>query len=214
VRKIEKGSEPQSLTRFKRSNPNDRYDDLTERERRDVRSACTQEQYFLCAYCCQTITGSHSDTVNEHVEAQRLAPDRTLDFGNIVASCKTPRQCDAAHGSQLLALTPLMHECQTELRFRLSGRVEGMTPRAVETIRVLNLGDTEANNKALIEKRRQLIGALIWDKYGKGAEDLAVEDDPETLELLLTVVEDVDNGRLAAFAPVLSNFLRERLARS
>jgi uncharacterized protein (TIGR02646 family) len=165
VRKIDKGNEPESLAAFKRANPHDRYRDLTEAERRDVRDACTQEQYFLCAYCCQTITGESTDTMNEHVEAQALAPNRTLDFDNIVASCKTAKQCDAAHKSQPLPLTPLMPECQVELRFKLSGRVEGTTPRAIEAIRVLNLGDTEASNKALIEKRKQLVEGLIWSHY-------------------------------------------------
>jgi hypothetical protein len=35
-----------------------------------------------------------------------------------------------AHGSQPLPLTPLMPECETELRFKFSGRVEGLTERA------------------------------------------------------------------------------------
>ena len=207
MRKIEKGNEPGSLRAFKRTNPHCRYDDLTDVERRDIRRACTQEQYFLCAYCCQTISGESKDTMNEHVEAQNLAPNRTVDFNNIVASCKSPRQCDSAHKSQALDLTPMMAECETELRFMLSGRVEGKTLRATETIRVLNLGDKEENNKALIEKRKSLVGALIWGKSGSGPEDLAFED-PEILEMLIDDLSQPVDGRLAGFAPVLVNILR------
>ena len=120
MRKIDKGYEPERLTQWKRQHPQGRYDQLNDLERQDIRIACTKEQFYLCAYCCQTISGTSADTMNEHVEARRLAPSRSLDFSNIVASCTTPQQCDAAHGSQALPLTPLMDECETELKFKIS----------------------------------------------------------------------------------------------
>lgn len=205
MRKIEKGDEPESLTAFKRANAHGRYTDLSEVERQDIRQACTVEQLYLCAYCCQRISGTHADTMNEHVEAQRLAPNRTLDFSNIVASCRTPRQCDSSHDSQVLPLTPLMNECEGELKFKISGRVEGLSERAAETIRVLNLGDNVRDNKALIEKRKQLSHALLWTNgidHEKGLED----DD-----LLKSVIDDLQqprDGKLEPFAPVVVNILR------
>jgi uncharacterized protein (TIGR02646 family) len=214
VRKIEKGNEPVSLYEFKRDNPRGCYEDLTRLKRpdirRDIREACAQEQLYLCAYCCQEISGTNADTMNEHVEAQSLAPNRTLDFSNIVASCTAPRQCDAAHRSQPLPLTPLMPECETELRFKLSGRVEGLTDRAREAIRVLNLGDTEQNNKALIEKRKQLVDGLIWANYGGTPDQLRAEDEG-LIRILIDDLTHPKNGRLEPFAPVLSNILRSRL---
>jgi hypothetical protein len=140
-----------------------------------------------------------------------VAPKRTLDFGNIVASCKAPRQCDAAHGSQVFELTPLMPECETEMRFKLSGRVEGTTHRAVVAIRVLNLGDTEENNKALVEKRKQLVDALIWHNYRASPEELLVEDDCEVIQMLLDDLGTPTGGRLEPFAPALVNILRAHL---
>lgn len=216
MRKIEKGNEPVSLNEFKRDNPHSCYEDLTRLKRpeirRDIREACALEQLYLCAYCCQAISGTNADTMNEHVEAQSLAPNRTLDFSNIVASCTTPRQCDAAHGAQPLPLTPLMPECETELRFKLSGRVEGLSDRAREAIRVLNLGDTEHNNKALIEKRKQLVDGLIWANYGDDSDQLQLEEDEELIRMLIDDLAQPQNGRLEPFAPVLSNILRGRLA--
>ncbi len=211
MRKIEKGIEPASLTAFKRTMPHARYPDLTELERQDIRQTSAAEQFHLCAYCCQAISGRNNDTMNEHVEAQQLAPNRTLDFTNLVASCRTQNQCDAAHGSQPLPLTPLMSECETELRFKLSGRVEGLSDRAREAIRVLNLGDTEQNNKALIEKRKQLVDGLIWANYGGDADQL-LEEDEELIRILIDDLARPKNGRLEPFAPVLSNILRNRLA--
>ena len=207
MREIDKGIEPESLTAFKRAMPHARYPDLSELERRDIRNACTKEQFHLCAYCCQVISGKNNDTMNEHVEAQQLAPNRTLDFTNLVASCRTPNQCDAAHGSQPLPLTPLMPECETELRFRLSGRVEGLTERAREAIRVLNLGDTEQNNKALIEKRKQLVDGLIWANYGGDPDQLELEEDEELIRMLIDDLARPKDGKLKPFAPVLINIL-------
>ncbi len=192
--------------------PHARYPDLTVLERQDIRQACTEEQFYLCAYCCQAISGSDQDTMNEHVEAQQLAPNRTLDYMNVVASCTTKQQCDAAHGSQPLPLTPLMNECETELRFMLSGRVQGLSDRAREAIRVLNLGDTEHNNKALIEKRKQLVDGLIWANYGSDPARLQLEEDEELIQMLIDDLELPKNGKLEPFAPVLSNILRNRLA--
>ncbi|MEI7189633.1 hypothetical protein [Dickeya dianthicola] len=139
MRRITKGTEPVSLTAWKRANPNGRYDDLTETERQDIRDACAKEQFYLCAYCCKPISGDNSDTMNEHVQARKLAPHRSLDFTNIVASCTTPNQCDAAHGSQPFSLTPLITNCETELQFMLSGRVNGKTERAQDAIGCLTL---------------------------------------------------------------------------
>lgn len=211
MRKIDKGPEPASLGAFKRRNPQARYPDLSEAERQEIRHTCTAEQFYLCAYCCQSISGTNQDTMNEHVEAQDRAPNRTLDFSNLVASCTTPKQCDAAHGAQSMPLTPLMPECETELRFKLSGRVDGLTERARETIRVLNLGDTEQNNKALVAKRKQLVDSLIWAHYGHEPQQLPQEEDSELLQMLIDDLNQPRQGKLESFAPVLVNILRSLL---
>ena len=101
------------------------------------------------------------DSTNEHVEAQRIAPHKTLDFNNIVASCRATDQCDLAHGSQPLPLTPLMSECETELRFKINGRIEGITERARQAIKVLNLGDHELSNKSLVYKRKRVFESIL-----------------------------------------------------
>ncbi|MNE83150.1 hypothetical protein D3C80_1799410 [compost metagenome] len=102
-------------------------------------------------------------------------------------------------------LTPIMIECESELKFRLSGRVEGVTHRAQETIRVLNLGDHERNNKSLVEKRKQL---AHWLMLENGVDpDSPLEDD----ELLQCVIDDLNtptDGKLPPFAPVVANILR------
>ncbi|EPR4991077.1 TIGR02646 family protein [Vibrio navarrensis] len=214
MRKITKraGYEPQELTDWKRSNPNQRYPQLKDGAvRQAIRTEALAEQYYLCGHCCQTLSGD-GDCHNEHVEAQDLNQNRTLDFSNIIASCNTLKQCGDSHKSQPLPLTPLMAQCETDLVFKLSGRVSGKTPDAIETIRVLNLGDTEKNNKSLIEKRKQLSLALLTEHA------IAPEDEEywaEEPELLADVINDLltpDNGKLKPFAPVVANVLRQWIA--
>jgi uncharacterized protein (TIGR02646 family) len=175
--------------------------------RAKIRDYALNEQFYLCAYCCQRIEKINA-CHNEHIEAQKLNPKRTLDFSNIVASCNTPNQCGDAHKSQHLPLTPLMTECETELRFKISGRVEGLTDRAAVTIRVLNLGDDEKNNRALIEKRKQLSNALLW------ANDINPDDgleDDEILNILISDLSQPQQDQMEPFTPVVINILRSWL---
>lgn len=178
MRKINKQTQPNSLTRWKKANPNTNYQDLGQAERQDIRTSCSN--IFLCAYCCQFITGENDDCLNEHVQARRIAPNRSLDFTNIVASCTTEGQCDKAHGSQQLPLTPLMDEC-----------------------------DTEQNNKALIEKRKQVAQALLWTN---GIDPNDGLDDDELIKMLIEDIAQPKKGKFDGFASVVSNILRDWLA--
>ncbi|MEQ9373237.1 MAG: TIGR02646 family protein [Coleofasciculus chthonoplastes F3-SA18-01] len=204
---ISKGTEPSSLTDWKRENPHKGYKQLPVDIRHTIRQSALAEQFYLCAYCCQRIQDIEA-CHNEHVEAQKLNPRRTLDFSNIVASCNTSNQCGDAHKSQPLPLTPLMTECETELRFKISGRVEGLSERAIVTIKVLNLGDHEKNNRALIEKRKQLSNALLWTNGIDPDEGL---EDEELLEMLIDDLSQPQQGQMEPFTPVVINILRSWL---
>ncbi|VVN33116.1 retron system putative HNH endonuclease [Pseudomonas fluorescens] len=209
MRKIDKGIEPQSLTRLKRADNALRYRDLPPDESRSIRSSCISEQYGLCAYCCQSITVD--DAHNEHLEAQDRAPNRTLDFSNIVASCQRPNQCGHGRGTRQLPLTPLMAECETELKFYLSGLVTGQTERARVAIEALNLGHSEESNRGLVGARKQLVDALIYS-HSVHPEDLQFEDE-EFLGLLLEELKTPDAAQcLQPFSPVLVNVISHFLA--
>ena len=205
MRTISKKSEPSSLGAWKQANPQGGYNELTSDIPPIIRQSALEEQYYLCAYCCQQIPDINS-CHNEHVEAQSRNPKRSLDFTNIVASCNTPNQCGRAHKSQDLPLTPLLPECEIELRFKISGRVEGLSDRAINTIHVLNLGDSEKNNRALIEKRKQLSNALLLTHYGDLSQGL--EEDEEILTLLIDELTQPQDGKLKPFAPVVVNIVR------
>ena len=102
-----------------------------------------------------------------------------------------------------------MEACETELIFKLSGRVSGRTERAVETIKVLNLGDTEQNNRGLIEKRKQLVHTLLLTNGVDPSEGL---DDNELIEIMIDDLSTPENGKLEAFSPVVVNVLKQWIA--
>ena len=211
MKKINKSSEPLGLINWKRQNPSSVYKDLSHVERQIIREACSQEQHFLCAYCCQPISGESKDTVNEHVEAQSLAPNKSLDYNNIVASCKTKGQCDDSHQSQPLPLTPLMDACESELRFKINGRVEGLTERARKAIKVLNLGDHERSNKSLVYKRKHaFVSLLLINQITLGNDDSDLVDD-DLLMILKSDLEVTEDGQLLPYAPVLVKMLDQWL---
>ncbi len=205
MKKIDKGIEPAELSIWKARNPGKHYRDLEHPQRAAIRQACTSEQFYLCAYCCQSIRGEQNDTTNEHLQPRDSHPHLSLDFNNIVASCKTDGQCDRAHERQIITLTPLMPECEHELRFLISGRVTGLTDRAADMIRALNLGDLEKNNRLLIEKRKQLTHALM---LVDGLDPYSPLEDDELLESLIEDLSTPINGKLQPFAPVVCNILR------
>jgi hypothetical protein len=93
--------------------------------------------------------------------------------------------------------------------FKLSGRVVGTTPRATEAIKVLNLGDTEQNNRSLIEKRRNLVNVLLFTNGIDPDEGL---EDNELIELIINDISQAVDGKLEAFAPVAVNILKQWVA--
>jgi uncharacterized protein (TIGR02646 family) len=207
MRTIHKGTEPPGLSAWKQANPNKSYAQLSPEVRQSIRQQSIEEQFYLCAYCCQEIK-SIDDCHNEHLEAQDRNPKRSLDFTNLVASCNSRNQCGKAHGSKDLPLTPLMEACETELKFKISGRVEGLTDRAITTIHALNLGDHEKSNRSLIEKRKQLADALLWKHGVDPTIDL---EDEELLKLLIEELAKPQKGQLDPFSPVVINILRTQL---
>ena len=101
---------------------------------------------------------------------------------------------------------------ETEIQFKISGRVEGLSDRATTTIEVLNLGDHEKHNKKLIEKRKQFSDTLLWTN---GIDpDEGLEDD-QLLEMLINdLVQSQQGQMMEPFTPVVINILRSWLSQT
>ena len=205
MRQIRKGDEPVALKHWKRVNSGKSYKDLSSDLRCEIGNACVKEQSFLCGYCCKRIDVDSSH--NEHLIPQRTDARRTLDFDNIIASCNTNKQCGKAHGSKTLPMTPLMPECETDLKYYISGLVEGLTDNAKNMIDVLNLGDTRKRNRRLVEIRKCIIFSLLF-QHGTQPEELQMLD-ADLIGLLIDEFESPDSGKLEAYSPVIVSVLRD-----
>jgi uncharacterized protein (TIGR02646 family) len=215
MRKISKSNEPLELSKWKRANPKlHRYDDLDKNPegkaaRQKINEQNIKDQFGLCAYCCKGI--DENDSMNEHLIPRDKDHSKELDFSNIVASCTTKKQCDNAHKNQDLPLTPLMDECETELQFFTSGEVKGQTERAITTIEVLQL-----NHQKLIDTRKQIIDAVIFDPPGFRLNELEDEEllsivESSELENIMADLKQPKAGLLEEFSPVLVNVLQQYL---
>jgi hypothetical protein len=142
-------------------------------------------------------------STNEHVISQQSDKNQTLNFANIIASCDKSSRCNQARGAKELALTPLMPECETELKFYLSGKVKGKTERASETIEVLVL-----DNKAIREERKQLVDGLIYTNTGSQPGELALIGDELLNDLISTLDKPDNSGILPPYSPALINIIR------
>ena len=208
MQQINKGSEPTELTEYQRKNPTHRYDDLgddPEQIRLAIRQACLAEQAYLCAYCCRQVGVKDHDCMNEHILPRQGYPQFSFDFNNIVASCTTKGCCDDAKENQEIAINPLSPRCETEFRFNLSGTVTGLTDDAKQTIDVLRLGDSLQQNQKLVDMRKQAIANFLFTQ-STNIDDL-IEDD-ELLTLLIDDLQQVSDGKLQPFAPVISKALQ------
>ncbi len=209
MRKISKSEEPPELMQWKKKNPKlQRYDDLDKSNegktaRQKINERNIKDQFGLCAYCCKRIDENNS--MNEHLEPRSKNHSKELDFTNIVASCTTKNQCDNAHKSQDLPLTPLMAECETELQFLLSGDVKGKTERAITTISVLQL-----DNRALKSVRKQAIDGILFTQ-GMPPDDLINLEEDGVLNLMLDDLKQPKAALLEPFSPVLVNVLQQYL---
>lgn len=223
MRKVAKSSEPIELTNWKQRHPQlTKYLDLNNKTNSvalkaegklvidAIRTQNVKDQYYLCAYCMCLIENRKDSAMNEHVEPRRFNHQKELDFGNIVASCTTKNQCDHSHGSQPLNLHCLMDECEEELEYGLNGKVLGTTDRAKETIKVLNLGDEQVNNRFLIDQRKQYIEMYILHEQGIEPDELKLESD-DILEMMLDELTTLNNGNLAAYSPVISSIIQRLL---
>lgn len=208
MRQITKGAEPTKLTDYKRNNPTHRYEDLDddpEQIRPAIGQACLEEQHYLCAYCCRQIGVKNHDCMNEHILPRQNYPQHSLNFNNIVASCKTKNSCDDIKANQDIKISPLSPRSETEFNFNISGTIVGLTEDAKQTIDILNLGDSVQENKKLVEMRRQAISNFLFNQ-GTDSNDLI--EDEELLALLIYDLKNLSDNKFQPFAPIIIKALQ------
>jgi len=140
----------------------------------NLRQILLSEQGFLCAYTMRKI-----DKVSCHIEhiipqtqckwtysthGAQYAEDTS--YHNILACYpKTGQNCEygaVRKGSTPIQVSPLTPSCESQFKFKIDGRVEGVSDAAVSTIEVLRLNDNE-----LIELRKSEISGRGLSKSSR-----------------------------------------------
>ena len=95
-----------------------------------------------------------------------------------------------------------MADCQTEIKYYLSGDVDSNTTAGKSTISILGL-----NSKKLSEVRRQLVSGLIFVNGEDPDEISTLEND--LLDLMIQDILSPSANKLEAFAPILASILED-----
>ncbi|WP_294488886.1 hypothetical protein [uncultured Mailhella sp.] len=202
MRLIIKNKECSELVEWKRNNPDKKlYTQLDSTVRQPIRKALLKEQFGLCAFCCDRVPKGSGR--NAHLLSQHAYPHKSLLWENLVASCEKKYCCDQEQRGRSLFFTPLMPECEKEIKFFVSGRIEGLTDRAKEAIKILGL-----DNHKLCAIRRRAIQLLAQREGCDPAEHISTLD-PEERHLLIKAINTPDeDGLLPAFAPILVSYIK------
>ncbi|MFZ0598763.1 MAG: hypothetical protein WAM46_17395, partial [Flavobacterium sp.] len=101
-----------------------------------------------------------------------------MTYSNFVASCNGKGHCGDSKKAYQLPITPLQPECETDIKYYLSGEVVGLTNDGKKTVEVLGL-ETEK----LTSIRKQLVNNLIYT-LSEDPTQIGLLDN-ELLELLI-----------------------------
>lgn len=155
---ISRQEEPEFWKQFQEKHPGIRYNDLEKSEegkqaRKRLREFNVDQQHGLCAYCCCQITSN--DSVNEHIKPQGKFAELSMQYTNIVASCRGDGPngtCSAIKKDQYdecLFISPLSPDCESHFEFYRTGEIVSDTRRGKYMIKLLNL-----NSYRLCKARR------------------------------------------------------------
>lgn len=164
MRTIEKGSEPASLRKHRKSGGT--YETFTQTD--DVRKALLRDQGEICCYCMRRI--SLRGMKIEHWNSQSGHPDSTVDWKNLLGACSggngerdAIKHCDTSRKNLALTVNPLdrARRCEHLLRYLNNGEIVSDDPAIQEDVHhTLNL-----NNARLKPKRAQVYD-LVFQRLG------------------------------------------------
>lgn len=161
---INKGKEPDSLTRYKKQR-HAYFDGF--REKDDIREKLLEEQGYLCAYCMRRIDIRHMKIEHWYPE-NKLTEIEKLDYRNMLGSCmghidgtdgKKADTCDAAKKGNVIVVNPQNKSTLRKIKYKSFGEIysdDDVIDRDINE--TLNLNSQE---HMLALNRKQLLHQLI-----------------------------------------------------
>lgn len=183
---IKKNKEPVSFKEWKNNFKKATYKNLKGKIKADLRNSLLEEQGYICCFCGAAIgvvkdegdgnivilqkpiqNKNKHNVRNAHIVPQSKAPQLSLNYNNICASCgkfinddeQCEEHCDLAQKDSILPITPLQKDCENFFSFNIDGTIspninksKADQKKAEETINILKL-----NTKDLINQRYEII---------------------------------------------------------
>lgn len=174
---IQRGREPESLLKYRKSNPEACYEELPGDTARDIRMQMWEEQGGLCAYCMRQIR-KPEDVRIEHYNARHQKGEKyksadTLDFKNMLAVCygnslkpgtkREDRTCDAHRENEPLTINPYNIQSIRKISYTSDGYITSEDKKIKTDVQeTLNLN---CRASSLPENRKSVLlrtKAEIW----------------------------------------------------
>lgn len=172
---ITKGSEPHSLTEYKKQE-GAYYDGYPKKQ--DVREALLKEQGHLCAYCMRRIV--IGDMKIEHWNPQSGIDDSlALDYRNMLGVCSgkiggsSETICDTHRGNTIITVNPLQKRTVEKIKYEVhTGRIysddDDINKDLNQTLN-LNMKRLQENRKAALDGCKKVLttiqGSGNWKKH-------------------------------------------------
>jgi uncharacterized protein (TIGR02646 family) len=209
VRHIAKAREPSELTEY-RSRPGARYDgDSGFPVVKDaIRVRLVAEQRGLCCFCERAITAGPTAMRIAHRVPQSVAPDRDLDWRNLLGACTGNEgggdpHCDVAQGDRAIQIDPTQAEHVATVGFTKDRRITSSRAEfQAELDDALRL-----NCERLLGDRGRALAEYIKQR------GLAARGgiDRKTLERWRDALDSPQLGNLPPFASLLRAWLNRQL---
>lgn len=166
---IQRGKEPESLLRYRKSNPEACYEELPAEPREDIRKQMWLEQKGLCAYCMCKLNSSE-DVRIEHYRARNPEDGEydaasTLDYKNMLGVCygnslqpgmkEEDKTCDAHRRNKPLTVNPYDPTSIRKIHYTLEGYIASCDGNIdADVKKTLNLN---CKSRSLPENRKEVL---------------------------------------------------------
>ena len=167
---IQKGTEPASLTEYKKMKH--AYFDGCPKD--DIRESLLREQGYLCAYCMRRIDKDHMK-IEHWFPQNRLSGDQAkMDYKNMLASCEghiegsrdKDETCDTHKKEKIIKIDPRDRSSVNQIKYKSrSGEIYADSPELEKDLNVtLNLNSAR---HLLKENRKEKLDSVINELHRK-----------------------------------------------
>ena len=205
MRHVRKGGQPRELLDWQAANkliPENLFYGEAGFPKDAVKQALLGEQFHLCAYTMIALDGP-GDCHIEHILPQWLHPNKSIDYGNMLACYPKEAMRENAFGAMKKGgvdvagadfVSPLHASCETQFSYRPNGTVTGNSPAADQTIKLLALDHDRLNQ--LREAQIRGYGFSLRGKFPVSA--------AEARRQAANVLKSDSNDRLPAFCVAIA----------